>query len=371
MAALLALPGSPLVIETAAEPNDQITAAELNEKLAKLDEAAGRAGLSDEETKAVLQLAERVQGDEKTLMKLKATGKLSEVEARAVDKLIRRLGNPLEKELGKLGEVAARAGLTDAEHEAARELLIREGFDEKAIVTLFETGKLSPVEKKAAEKIFAVVGHPYAEKLDKLAEMAKQARLTAAEAECLKRGFLRAGCDLREVVKLKQSGSLSEEEVAALKKLEDHFGKLEYHIDNPHEDQVQVVVRLAKVAELTTDLTDALMGLLKRAEFDEHTLLQWQQAGKLTEQEASAVAKLEELLGDLERFVEDPHKEELGELLLAASKANLTLEETKAIKKLAVLVDYDFELAQRLKAAGRLTDLEVKALEKIEKVIDR
>lgn len=370
LAALLVLPGSPLVIKSVAEPNDEITEEEVQNKLAKLEDAAWQAGLSTDETKAFLKLAERVKCDEKVLMSLKAKGKLTDVEAKAVVKLVQHFGNPVEEELAKLRDGAAEAGLSEEELRAAEKVAVREAFDEKAIVALYEAGKLSDVEKTALEKLFTQFGHPYADELEKLTKLANDAGLTAAETEALKHGFVRAGCDVEAVVALKKSGGFNEKEAEALKKLEAHIGKLEYHIDNPRDKEVQTLIKLAKVAGMNEAETDAMIALLKRVDLDEEALLEQRKTGKLSEQEAAAITKLEGILGKLDDFVENPRKEEVGKLLEASIEADLSLEETKALLKLATLVNFDHEVAQRLKEAGRLTDVEAEALEKIESVID-
>lgn len=370
LAALLVLPGSPLVIETVADPNDEITAEEVQNKLAKLESAAWQAGLSTEETKAVLKVAERVKYDEKVLMSLKAKGKLSEVEAKAVDKLVSHFGNPVEDELAKLREGALQAGLTDEELKAAENVAVREAFDEKAIIALFEAGKLSDVEGKSLEKLFKQFGHPYADELKNLAEIAKEAGLSDAETETLKRGFVRAGCEVEKVVELKKSGKLSEEELAALKKLEAHFGKLEYHIDNPRDKEIPALLKLAQMTEMNESETDAIMALFKRVDLDEQQLLQLKQSGKLSGPEAGAISKLEGIFGKLEDFAQNPRKDEIGELLEASIEADLSLKETKAALKLATIVNFELDVAKRLKKAGRLTDVEAKALEKLEGLLE-
>jgi len=371
LAALLVLPGSPLVIETAADPNDEITAEEVQNKLAKLESAAWQAGLSTDETKAVLKVADRVKCDEKVLMSLKAKGKLSEVEAKAVDKLVSYFGNPVEDELAKLREGAVQAGLSDEELKAAEKVAVREAFDEKAIIALYEAGKLSDIEGKALEKLFKQFGHPYEDELNKLAELAKEAGLSDAEAETLKRGFMRAGCEVEKVIELKKSGKLSKEESAALKKLEAHFGKLEYHIDNPRDKEIPALLKLAQMTEMNEAETDAIMALFKRVDPDERQLLQLKQSGKLSGPEAAAITKLEGIFGKLEDFAQNPRKDEIGELLEASIEANLSLEETKAALKLATIVNFELDVAQRLKKAGRLTDVEAKALEKLEGRLER
>jgi hypothetical protein len=359
-----------LVLQTAAEPNDKITAEQVQNKLARLEDAAWQAGLSTEETKAVLKLTERVKCDEKALMSLRAKGKLSDIEAKAVDKLVQHFGNPVEKELAKLRDGATQAGLTEEELKAAEKVAVREGFDEKAIVALYEAGKLSDVEGKALEKLFKQFGHPYADELKELTKLANEAHLTDVEIKTLKLGFVRAECDAKAVVALKKSGGLTKEEAAALKKLEAHFGKLEYHIDNPRDEQVQSLVKLAEAAGMSESETDAMMALFKRIDLDGKALSEQRQAGKLSEQEAAAITKLESILGKLEDFAENPRNEEIGKLLDASLKADLSPEETKALLKLATLVSFDHKVALRLKTAGRLTDVEDKALEKIESVID-
>jgi len=371
LAALLILPGSPLVIESAADPNEGITAEEVQNKLAKLEDAAWQAGLSTEETEAVLKLAERVKCDEKVLMGLNAKGKLSDVEAKAVDKLVSHFGNPLEKELAKLREGAAQAGLTDEELKAAEKLAVREAFDEKTIIALYEAGKLSDVERKSLEKLFKQFGHPHEDELKKLAELSEEAGLSDAEAETLKRGFVRAGCEVEKVVELKKSGELSKKEAAALKKLEAHFGKLEYHVDNPRDEEIPALVKLAQMTQMNEAETDALMTLFKQVDLDERQMLELKKSGELSDAESAAVVKLEGLFGKLEDFVESSHREEIGELLEASIEADLSLEETKAALKLATIVNFEIEVAQRLKKAGRLTDVEGKALEKLERLLER
>ncbi|MBC8874283.1 MAG: M48 family metalloprotease [Planctomycetes bacterium] len=371
LAALLVLPGSPLVIETVADPNDEITAEEVQNKLAKLESAVWQAGLSTDETKAFLKLAERVKCDEKVLMSLRANGKLSEVEAKGVDKLVSHFGNPVEDELAKLREGATQAGLTAEETKTAEKVAEREAFDEKAIIALYETGKLSEVEGKALEKLFKHFGHPYADELEKLTELAKEAGLTDAETETLKHGFVRAGCEVEKVVELKKSGGLSEKEATALKKLEAHLGKLEYHIDNPRDKEIPTLLKLARLAEMNEAETDAMMALFKRVDLDEGELLELKKSGKLSGPEAAAIVKLESIFGKLEDFAKNPRKEEISELLDASIQADLSLEETKAALKLAAIINFELEVAQRLKKAGRLTDVEAKALEKLQRLLER
>ncbi len=371
VAALLVLPGSPLVIETAADPNDEITAEEVQNKLGKLESAAWQAGLSTEETKAVLKVAERVKCDKKALMSLKAKGKLSEVEAKGVDKLVSHFGNPVEDELAKLREGAVQAGMTDEELKAAEKVAVREAFDERAILALYEAGKLSDVEEKALEKIFKQFGHPYEDELKKLAELAKEAGLSDAESETLKHGFVRAGCEVEKVVELKKSGKLSGKEAAALNKLEAHFGKLEYHIDNPRDKEIPVLMKLAQVTAMNEAETDAMIAIFKRVDGDEQQLLQMKKSGKLSDSEAGAITKLEGVFGKLEDFSRNSRKDEIGELLEASIEVNLSLEETKAALKLATIVNFELEVAKRLKKEGRLTDVEAKALKKLEGLLER
>lgn len=371
LAALLVLPGSPLVIETAADPNDEITAEEVQNKLGKLESAAWQAGLSTDETKAVLKAAERVKCDKKMLMSLNAKGKLSEVEAKGVNKLVSHFGSPVEDELAKLREGAVQAGLTDEELKAAEKVAVREAFDEKAILALYEAGKLSDVEEKALEKIFRQFGHPYEDELKKLAELAKEAGLGDAEAETLKHGFVRAGCEVEKVVELKKAGKLNKEEAAALKKLEAYFGKLEYHIDNPRDKEIPVLMRLAQITAMSEAETDAMIALFKRVDGDEQQLLEMKKSGDLSDSETGAISKLESVFGKLEDFAQNSRKDEIGELLEASIEANLSVEETKAAVKLATIVNFELDVAKRLQKAGRLSDVEAKALEKLHGLLER
>ena len=105
-----------------------------------------QAGLTGEETKAVIELAKRVQADKRELFKLQANGKLNDVEKRAFEKLDSTFGHPLEKELTKVREVAAEAKLTAEETAAAEKVALQEGFNNDAIVCRYENGKMSPVE---------------------------------------------------------------------------------------------------------------------------------------------------------------------------------------------------------------------------------
>ena len=364
--AFVVLPGSPLVIETAAQSKDGISAAELQDKLARLESATWQAGLSPDETKAFLKLAERVECDEKVLMKLQAQGKLSDMEAKAMEKLIQHFGNPLEDELAKLRQAGQQAGLTEDEQKAAEKTAVREGFDEKAIAVLFETGKLSDEEARAFEKLVAHLGHPFADELQKLAELAKQAGLTEPEAQTLKKGFVRAGCDVQGVMKLKNSGKLSKAEAAALEKLEAHTGKLEHLVDGPRDERLEAAVKLAKLAGATPDESDALVALLKRVDFEGRGVVELKKSGTLSDRETAVLTKLEGILGDLDAFADNPQQKPLRDLLQAALDAELSREETAALLKLAVLVEFDHRVAKRLKDAGRLTDEEARAFEKVE-----
>lgn len=117
--------------------------------------------------------------------------------------------------------------------------------------------------------------------------------------------------------------------------------------------------------------TDAMIALFKRVDGDEQQLLQMKSSGKLSSSEAGAIAKLESIFGKLEDFAQNSRKDEIGELLEASIEADLSVEETKAAVKLAAIVEFELEVAKRLQKAGRLSDVEAKALEKLEGSLER
>jgi beta-lactamase regulating signal transducer with metallopeptidase domain len=371
IAAALVLPGGPMVITRAAEADAEISAAELAAKLAQLEDAAWQAGLSAEEREAVVKLAKRMKFDIKAMMQLKALGKLSDVEARAGDKLIREFGNPLEEELAELRQICQEAGLTEEEIKAAEKVALQEAFDEGAILARHETGKLSAKEQAIMKKLLDHHGHPYAEQLEVLAEVAKAARLTDAETAVCRGLLARAGGDMAAVLQIKQSKKLSKKEAAAVAKAEAVLGKLEYYMEQPDEERVRVLFTLTRIAGLTPAETDAVMELAKKIEFSTQAALERKTSGQLSKQEAAGLAKIEGLFGKLEEIADSPHRETLGELLELAFKADLSLEETTAVVKLAVRIDFNRQTAQQMRWNNQLSELEAKAFDKLAAASDR
>ena len=365
LAGLILLPGSPLVLRGTASPKEPADAATIEQKLDELERSCAQAGLTAEETKAALEVAKRVQADKYELCKLEACGKLSALEKTAFDKLIARFGHPLEKDLAKLREVAAEAKLTAEETAAAQKVAVQEGFNNDAIVRRYESGKLSPVEKAAFEKVIAVKGHPRAEEISQLTEVARQAELSETQLQTLRGLAARADWDLEKIKELKRTNQLSDDESSALAKLQPFVSKLQSPPDAGDSEKVRSFRQVGKVAGLSDAETEALLEAIKQAGGDEQGLLQAKQANKLSAPAAAGLKKLEGLLGKLEDFVASPHKKEVGKLLETAASAGLSTEETTVLMKLAAKANFDRETVKQLHDSGRLSDAETRVVEKI------
>lgn len=365
LAGLILLPGSPLILRSKANPADAVDAAAIDQKLAELERSCVQAGLTAEETQAALEVAKRVRADKYEVCKLEACGKLNAVEKRAFDKLIGRFGHPLEKDLAKLREVAAEAKLTAEETAAAEKIALQEGFDNDAIVRRYESGKLSPVEKGAFEKVIAIKGHPRAEEISQLTEVARQAGLSDAQLQTLRGLAARADWDLEKVKELKRTNQLSDAEAWALAKLEPYVSKLQSPPDSRNSEKVRSFRQVGKIAGLSDTETEALLEAVKQAGGDEQGLLQAKQANSLSAPAAAGLKKLENLLGKLEDFAASPHKTEIGKLLEIAASAGLSNEEAAVLMKLATRASFERERVKQFKDSGQLSDAEVRVVEKI------
>lgn len=364
LAGLILLPGSPLILRSNANPAEPVDAASIDQKLAELERSCAQAGLTADETQAALAVAKRVQADKHELCKLEACGKLSAVEKRAFDKLIARFGHPLEKDLAKLREVAAEAKLTAEETAAAEKVALQEGFNNDAIVRRYENGKLSPVEKAAFEKVIALKGHPHADEISQLTEVAKQAGLSDAQLQTLRGLAARADWDLEKVKELKRTNQLSDAEGSALAKLEPFVSKLQSP-DSSDSEKVRSFRKVGKIAGLSDAETEALLEAVKQAGGDEQALVQAKQANKLSAPAAAGLKKLESLLGNLEDFVASPHKKDIGKLLETAASAGLSNEDAAVLMKLATRAKFDRETVKQFKDSGQLSDAEIRVVEKI------
>lgn len=365
LAGLILLPGSPLILRSKANPADAVDAAAIDQKLAELERSCVQAGLTAEETQAALEVAKRVRADKYEVCKLEACGKLNAVEKRAFDKLIGRFGHPLEKDLAKLREVAAEAKLTAEETAAAEKIALQEGFDNDAIVRRYESGKLSPVEKGAFEKVIAIKGHPRAEEISQLTEVARQAGLSDAQLQTLRGLAARADWDLEKVKELKRTNQLSDAEAWALAKLEPYVSKLQSPPDSRNSEKVRSFRQVGKIAGLSDTETEALLEAVKQAGGNEQGLLQAKQANSLSAPAAAGLKKLENLLGKLEDFAASPHKTEIGKLLEIAASAGLSNEEAAVLMKLATRASFERERVKQFKDSGQLSDAEVRVVEKI------
>lgn len=365
LAGLILLPGSPLILRSKANPADAVDAAAIDQKLAELERSCVQAGLTAEETQAALEVAKRVRADKYEVCKLEACGKLNAVEKRAFDKLIGRFGHPLEKDLAKLREVAAEAKLTAEETAAAEKIALQEGFDNDAIARRYESGKLSPVEKGAFEKVIAIKGHPRAEEISQLTEVARQAGLSDAQLQTLRGLAARADWDLEKVKELKRTNQLSDAEAWALAKLEPYVSKLQSPPDSRNSEKVRSFRQVGKIAGLSDTETEALLEAVKQAGGNEQGLLQAKQANSLSAPAAAGLKKLENLLGKLEDFAASPHKTEIGKLLEIAASAGLSNEEAAVLMKLATRASFERERVKQFKDSGQLSDAEVRVVEKI------
>ena len=141
---------------------------------------------------------------------------------------------------------------------------------------------------------------------------------------------------------------------------------MEHLVDGPRDERLEAAARLAKLAGATADESDALLALLKRVDFEGQAVMELKKSGTLSDRETAVLTKLESVLGNLDAFADNPQQKQLRDLLQAALDAGLSREETAALLKLAELVEFDHRVAKRLKDAGRLTDEEARAFEKIE-----
>jgi len=365
LAGLILLPGSPLILRTQGNPNELADAAAIEQKLNELERGCIQASLSAEETKAALDVSKRVNADKYELCKLAACGKLSAIEKSAFDKLVARFGHPLDKDLAKLREVTAQAGLTAAETALAERVALQEGFDNKAILRRYEIGKMSAEEKAAFEKILALQGHPHADGIARLTEAARQAGLSDSQLQTLRGLAARADWDLQRIKEWKRTGQISDAETAALGKLQPFVEHLQSTPNAGEAEKVRVFRQVCQVAGLSDAETEALFEAVKQAGGDEQGLLQAKQAGQLAESAAAGLKKLESLLGKLEDFVDSPHKKEIGKLLEMAALAGLSTEETGVLMKLAAKANHDRETVKQMHDSGGLIDAEVRVVEKV------
>jgi hypothetical protein len=365
LAGLILLSGSLLIPCSQADPGQAADAASVGQKLAELERACAEAGLTTDETKAALEVAKRVQADKYEVCKLEACGKLSAVEKHAFDKLVGKFGHPLAKDLAKLREVATEAKLTAEEIAAAEKAALQEGFNNDALLRRYEGGQLTAVERSAFEKVLAVKGHPRAEEIAKLTEVARQAGLSDADLKTLRALAARADWDVEKAKELRRSGQLSAAEEAVVAKLQPFVSQLESRTGAGDSQEVRTFRQVGKVAGLIETETEALLEAVKQAGGDEQGLLQAKQANQLSVPAAAGLKKLESLFGKLEDFIASPHKKEIGKLLEAAASAGLSTEETAVLMKLATKANFDRDTVKQLKDSGRLSDAEIRVVEKI------
>ncbi len=175
---------------------------------------------------------------------------------------------------------------------------------------------MSPLEKAAFEKVIAVKGHPRAKEIAQLTDVARQAGLSETQLQTLRGLAARADWDLEKVKELKRTNQLSDDEAAALAKLQPFVSKLQVVARFGRLQKKSVSFRqVGKVAGLSDAETEALLEAVKQAGGDEQGLLQAKQANKLSAPAAAGLKKLEGLFGKLEDFVASPHKKEIGKLL--------------------------------------------------------
>jgi tRNA C32,U32 (ribose-2'-O)-methylase TrmJ len=271
----------------------------------------------------------------------------------------------LAEDLAKLREVAAEAKLTAEETTAAEKVALQEGFNNDALVRRYEGGQLSAVEKSAFEKVLAVKGHPRAEEIAKLKEVARQAGLSDAELKTVRGLAARADWDIEKAKELKRTNQLSDAEEAVVAKLQPFVSQLESPARSGDSQEVRTFRQVCKVAGLSGAEAEALLEAVKQAGGDEQGLLQAKQANKISGPAAAGLKKLESLFGKLEDFVASPHKKEIGKLLETAVSAGLSTEETAVLMKLAAKANFDRDTVKQLKDSGRLSDAEIRVVEKI------
>jgi len=363
LAATVLLPGSPLVLRSQADPADS---PEVAAKVEQLENVGRQAGLSREEVKALIDVAKETQGDKRKLVQALCSDRATAIQKQAFEKIVRVFGHPLEDDLWKLRDVAKKAGLTSEETEAAEKVALATGFSGDAILLHYETGRMSAIEKSAFEKVIGLQGHPKADEIEKLTAAARQAGLSDGQIQTLRGLAARAGWKLDQVVEWKLNKKLSDAEAAAIVKLEAGIGPLELAGDSGKAETKKAVLQLVKAAGCSDQETAALLAVLKKGEIEDVAIIAAVRNGPHSEAAVAGLKKLESLLGKIEDFMVSSHRETVGKLLKVAAAANLTAEETGAMLKVAHKADYDLETVKRLKAAGQLSDVESRVLEKIQ-----
>lgn len=195
--------------------------------------------------------------------------------------------------------------------------------------------------------------------------MAKQAGFSDAELKTLRGLAARADWDVEKAQELKRTNQLSDDEEAVAAKLAPFVSLFESRTQASESKEVRTFRQIGKVAGLTEAEAEALLEAVKQVGGDEQGLLQAKQANKLSAPAAAGLKKLETLFGKLEEFVASPHKKEIGKLLETAVAAGLSTDETAVLMKLAAKANFDRDTVKRLKDSGRLSDAEIRVVEKI------
>jgi hypothetical protein len=123
------------------------------------------AGLSDAETEALFEAVKQAGGDEQGLLQAKQAGQLAESAAAGLKKLESLLGkledfvdSPHKKEIGKLLEMAARAGLSTEETGVLMKLAAKANHDRETVKQMYDSGGLIDAEVRVVEKVLASQG---------------------------------------------------------------------------------------------------------------------------------------------------------------------------------------------------------------------
>jgi hypothetical protein len=157
---------------------------------------------------------------------------------------------------------------------AAVDLAKRVKADKYELCQLEACGKLNVVEKRAFDKLIGRFGHPLANELAKVREVAAEAKLTAQETAAAEKIALQEGFNNDALVRRYECGKLSPVEKAAFEKVIAVKGQ-------PRAKELEQLTDVARQAGLSEAELKTLRGLAARADWDIEKVKEWKRANQL------------------------------------------------------------------------------------------
>lgn len=275
----------------------------LEDDLWKLRDLARQAGLNAEETAAAEKLALATGFNDEAILLRYETGKMSEIEKSAFQKVLAKQGHPKAEDIEKLNAAGKKAGLNEAQIQTLRGLVARAGWDLDRVIELKVTGKLTADESTALAKLEADIGPLElagdGESKDKQAilQLIKAAGCTPEETSALLAVLRKGEIEDPAIIPAMRSGKYTEAAATGLGKLESLLGKLDEFITSPHKDTVGDLLKTAAAAGLDSDETGVMLQLALRADYDLENVKQLMNSGQLSNAESQVLEKIRTHLG--------------------------------------------------------------------------